>query len=150
MNATVLCLLFVVNADPDCPKAGPEVRVTVIGFLAHQRDKEVHPKAAGIAKLVQTKDKSLTGFDMARTTSKSVPVGDEALFPVCKQCKFKVRVRVEQSGDGRISLTVEPPKHEGSVTYSCKCGAFVPLMTRCVTPDGGKLVIAVMAKPCRK
>jgi hypothetical protein len=48
-----------------------------------------------------------------------------------------------------MTMTVKPPKLD-EITYACACGKFFPIITNHLTPDNERLIIAVMAKPCKK
>jgi len=123
-----------------------EVQVTVLAILANPNDDKVCPKCAPIAAEIQKKEPNLTGFRIERTTVKKVPVGKSVKFPLVG--KVEVIITIESNAkDGKTSLTIEPPTL-GAVTYNCKCGKFFPILTRYITPEGERLIVAVMADLC--
>lgn len=151
MNCSTLIVCLVLSpACAEVPEgADDRVRVTVVGIVATDRDTTIDPRLKGIVQAVQEKEPTLTGFRVVRVSNESVEVGGWADFSVCKEGKLPVRVAVNKSQDGKICITLKPPKHKGSVKYSCVCEKYVPIITRCVTPEGDRLLIAVMATPCR-
>ena len=124
------------------------VRVTVVAILAHDRDNVVDEKLRGIAEEVRKIEPRLTGFRIERFSSESLAVGATRAFPLVEDAK--VKVTVEEKLDGRICLTIHPPRYKGSVKYSCTCGKFVPIITRYKTAANETLIVGVMAQPCRK
>lgn len=129
-----------------CPAEDP-VRVTVVVILATDADTTVDPKLAELAKAVQARDKTLTGFKLVATEAKSVPVGGAHTFELVDKQELKVTVTRPKDADGKISLTIKPPGLE-NVTYGCACDKFFPVVTPHRTKAGEVLIVAVMAKPC--
>jgi len=46
-------------------------------------------------------------------------------------------------------MTIKPPTL-GEITYSTTCEKFFPIVTRYVTKDKERLIIAIMVEPCKK
>jgi len=134
-------LLFIL-----CPTEDP-VRVTVVVVLATDANKTVDPKLAVLAGQVQKRDKTLTGFKIAATEAKSIPVGESHTFELVDKQELKVTVTRSKDANGRICLTIKPPGLE-NVTYGCACDKFFPVVTPHRTKSGEVLILAVMAKPC--
>ena len=107
----------------------------------------VDPKLVDLAKEVQKRDETLTGFKIKATEAKSIPIGDGHCFELLENQVLKVRVERSRDADGRINLTIRPPGLE-HITYHCTCGKFFPVVTPHQTTGGEVLIIAVMAKPC--
>jgi hypothetical protein len=139
----VLAPLFVIL----CPAEDPPVRVTVVIVLATTENTTVDPKLAELAKEVQKRDPKLTGFRIAATDSRSVPVGESFTFELVDREVLKVKVDKPKDAAGRVSLTIKPPGLE-NITYGCTCDKFFPVVTPQTTKAGGVLIVAVMAKPC--
>jgi hypothetical protein len=129
-----------------CPTEDP-VRVTVVVVLATDQNTTVDPKLVDLAKEVQKRDETLTGFKIKATEAKSIPIGDGHCFELLEKQVLKVRVERSRDADGRINLTIRPPGLE-HITYHCTCGKFFPVVTPFQTKGGEVLIIAVMAKPC--
>ena len=91
----------------------------------------------------------MRGFRKERTISKPVKVGGSETFTLVGKAAMQVTVQANTDKDGRVTLTIKPP-NQGEITYACCCGKYFPVITRHVTPDGERLIIAVMAKPCVK
>src|SRR5436305_15162520 len=78
-----------------CPAEDP-VKVTVVVVLATTENSNVDPKLADLAKEVQKRDPKLTGFRVAATEVKSIPVGESAAFSMVE--KQELKVKVERAG----------------------------------------------------
>ena len=52
--------------------------------------------------------------------------------------------------DGRFQMKITPPRM-GDITYTtAACGKFFPIMTRYLTKDNERLIVAVMVKAAKK
>jgi hypothetical protein len=129
-----------------CPMEDP-VRVTIVVVLATDAGTKVDPKLADLAAQVRKRDNTLTGFRLAATEAKSIPVGGAHTFELVDGQELKVTVTRQKDANGRISLMIKPPGLE-NVTYGCACDKFFPVVTPHRTKDGEVLIVAVMAKPC--
>ena len=125
----------------------PPVRVTVVVVLASAAHNEVNPKLAALAQEVQKRHEKLTGFKLAATLQKSIPVGESHTFELADGKSMKVTIDTPKDKAGRIGLTLDAPGL-GEIQYTCVCDKFVPVITPHVTKAGERLVIAVLAKPC--
>ncbi|MGL6096505.1 MAG: hypothetical protein ACRC7O_11995, partial [Fimbriiglobus sp.] len=128
-------------------RADEPVRVTVVVVLATAANSDVDPKLAGLAAEVRKKAPALTGFAVAATLEKSIPVGDDHTFELPEKQSLKVTVERPKGADGRVGLTIAPPGL-GEITYSCACSKFFPVVTPFKTKAGDVMILAVMAKPC--
>ena len=102
--------------------ADDNIRVSVVAILATDKNDEIDPKLEGVAKEVQKHDPKLTGFRIAKMTTKSLPMGGKDDFELCgDQC---LHVVVEKKGDeeGRIQLKITPPRGICDVTTSSASG----------------------------
>jgi hypothetical protein len=145
-----LALLLGVTSLGACPPDDEKVQVKVLAILASEHHKEVAPKLAEFAKHVQKKDKSLTGFRIGRTTDEKLKVGEGKKIPLVDEVQVEVKVSTERTEDGRIKLTIVPPKM-GPITYVCACDVYFPIATQHYVGKGKneeRLFIAIMAKPC--
>jgi hypothetical protein len=129
-----------------CPTDEP-VRVTVVVVLATAQNTTVDPKLVELAKEVQKRDETLTGFKIKAAEARSIPIGDGHTFELLDKEVLRVRVERSRDAEGRINLTIKPPGLE-KITYHCTCGKFFPVVTPYQTKGGEVLIIAVMAKPC--
>ncbi len=125
----------------------PPVRVTVVVVLASATHNEVDPKLVALAQEVQKRHEKLTGFKLAATLQKSIPVGESHTFELADGKSMKVTIDTPKDKAGRIGLTLDAPGL-GEIQYTCVCDKFVPVITPHVTKAGERLVIAVLAKPC--
>ena len=141
MTGAITAILLTV-----CPTDEP-VRVTVVVVLATDQNSRVDPKLVELAKEVQKRDETLTGFKIKAAEAKSIPIGDGYTFELLDKEVLRVRVERSRDADGRINLSIKPPQLE-KITYHCTCGKFFPVVTPYQTKGGEVLIIAVMAKPC--
>ena len=118
-----------------------------MGAQAASQNATVDPKLVDLAKEVQKRDETLTGFRIRATEAKSIPIGDGHAFELVDGKTLRVRVERSRDDEGRINLTIRPPGLE-KITYHCTCGRFFPVVTPCQTKDGEVLIVAIMAKPC--
>jgi len=116
-------LLMSISSGYVCPKTEP-IQVVVLVILATDQNSEVSERLKEIAAEIRKKDPQLTGFSLQTTLNKT----DDA---------------------GRMTITVKPPKLD-EITYTCTCGKFFPIITNHYTIDKQRVIIAVMAKPCKK
>ena|SRR5437868_2195523 len=128
-----------------CPAEDP-VKVTVVVVLATTENSNVDPKLADLAKEVQKRDPKLTGFRVAATEVKSIPVGESHTFELVDKLELKVKVEKPKDANGRVGLTIKPPGLE-NITCGCACDKFFPVVTPHRTKAGEVLIVAVMAKP---
>lgn len=148
MSGTLTAMILVVCYPPGC--AGDEpVKVTVVSVLATTKNRTVDPKLIDLAKEVQKRDPSLTGFRVHSSEAKSIPVGKSAVFKLVEKQELKVKVERPKDENGRVSLTIAPPE-VGEITYACTCDRFFPVVTPYRTVKGETLIVIVMAKPCAK
>jgi len=141
MTAVIATILAI-----GCPTDEP-VRVTVVVVLATAADNTIDKRLVELAKEVQKRDSSLTGFKLKATEAKSIPIGEGDTFELVGAEELKVRVERSKDEDGRIILTIRPPGLD-KITYHCTCGKYFPVVTPYRTKSGEVLIIAVMAKPC--
>lgn len=129
-------------ADP------PPVKVTVVLVLASSAHAEVNPKLRALAEQLQKKNEKLTGFKLAATLEKSIPIGETHTFKLVDGKTMKVTVDSgKDDKTGRVGLTIDAPGL-GEIEYTCVCDKFVPVLTPHVNKKGEQLVIAVLARPC--
>jgi hypothetical protein len=123
------------------------VQITVLAILATDQSPVVDPRLQCIAQKVQKLKPSLTGFQLKRTTSRSVEEGKEYKIPLVD--REVVLVTVEHGADkkNRIGLSVKPPQM-GEITYNCCCGKYLPIWTDYKTKKKESLIIAIMVSPC--
>lgn len=138
------CLLVAASAG-----TAEETRVCVVAILATDRNTTVDEKIQCIAKEVQKKEPTLTGFRLATTNCKPLTAGVKEPFPLIEGELASVVVQAKCKDD-RVRLTVKPPLM-GEITYSTTCGKYFPIVTRYHTRARERLIIAVMVKPeCKK
>jgi len=138
-------------AAPDlptpCPKDEP-IKVIVLVILATDKNSDVDDRLQEIAAEVRKKEPQLTGFRLHKTINRSLKIGEATQAELCGNSKVELLINERTDNEGRMTITVKPPKLE-EITYACTCGKFFPIITNC-HPENQRLIIAVMAKPCKK
>jgi len=134
-----------VGADEKKREQSTKIRVTVIAILASDQHKNIDKEISEIAAEVRKKEPGLTGFKIERTSSKSLRIGQREGFALVEDAEVSVLLKEEENH--RVSITIKPPT-VGDISYSCCCGKYLPVVTRYVTKDNCRLIIAVMVKPC--
>jgi hypothetical protein len=146
---TVLPLLAALMGGDPPDKAPEEIRVTIVAILATtDKNAKVDPELAEIAKEVQKKDPTLTGFRLHRMSSKAVPVGGKDSFDLVD--KEAAVVCIKACGkDDKPCIKVKP-SHVDDITCSLCCGKYWPIMTNYQTKKKERLIIAIMVETCGK
>ena len=127
-----------------------ERQITVVAVLATDKNTQVDPRVKSIAEEVQKIEPGLTGFRVVRTTAKAIAVGARETFPLVDNEVLAVVIQQaggkEKEKDERVRLAVKAPL-AGEITYTTCCSKFFPIMTRYLTKDNERLIIAIMCKP---
>lgn len=148
MVTFLAAILFSVSAaGHSCPKTDV-VQVYILAILATEKNSSVHDKLKEIAGEVRKKDPSLTGFDLHKTINKTLKIGESEEIELIGKARVSITVNEKTDDEGRMTITVRPPKLD-EITYACTCGKFFPIITNYYTSDKQRLIIAVMAKPCK-
>jgi hypothetical protein len=145
MFGLLAATLVAAGLRPVC--GDPPIRVTVVVVLASTTNTTVDPKLTDLAKKVQKRDPKLTGFRLVTSEGKSIPVGGSSGFELVDGKDLTVKVEKPKDENGRVGLTIKSPD-VGSVSYTCVCDKFFPIVTPHKTKTGETLIVVVMAKPC--
>jgi hypothetical protein len=132
---------------PSMPPAMEPVRVTVVVIYASSEHADSDPRLAELAREIQKREPGYTCFKLVQMLQKSIPIGESHRFALPDKQTLKVTAERPRDNDNRVCLSIEPPGF-GSITYSCTCNKFLPLITPHQTADGQRLILAIMAKPC--
>src|SRR5690349_3973744 len=133
------------------PSRADDVRVTIVAVKASDRSHDVNAKLKELAREVQKRDPSLTGYSIAQTTCKAVNVGQKESFKLIGD-DVTADITVLQKDDSRqrVRLAVKAPL-VGEVTYLTSYDNFSPIATRYLTPnDRERLIVAIMVRPVAK
>ena len=139
-----------IAAACDPPGEQKKIDVTVLAIMVSSQYKGIPPKLAEFAKHVRKKDATLTGFRLERTSSKKLELGQTKSFLLVDQQVVEVTVNRERNEQGRITLTIKPPK-QNQITYACVCNKYFSMATSYYVGKGKsreQLFLAVMASPC--
>jgi hypothetical protein len=150
----LLCLAFVAavaTAISACPPAEEEIEIKVVAIMASEHKTTIEPKLAGFAKHAQKTNAKLTGFRVDRSNSLKLKLGETHKFELVGKEVLDVTVNKERNKDGKVVLTIKPPKLD-QITYECVCDKYFSMATGHYEGKGKdreQLFIAVMAKPCQ-
>ena len=131
------------------PCRAENVQVTIVAVLANDRDGKVDEKIKCIADEARKRDPSLTGFRLARSSCKSLPVGSKETFALVDDEVAVVTIKHGADKDDMVEMTVKAPR-VGEIVYSVKCGKCFAILSRYQTKDNDRLIIGIMVKPCNK
>jgi hypothetical protein len=139
------------------PEARAEDRqICVVAILATDKNTQVDPRVKCIAEEVQKVEPGLTGFRVAQTSCKGVAVGKRETFALVDSEMLTVLLQQISGKEGgkdkegeRARLSVKAPL-QGEIAYTTCCSKFFPIMTRYLTKDNERLIIAIMVKPAKK
>jgi len=150
MTSLIAALLLISPACCAEPKAPSEpIQVVVLVILASDQNENVHERIREIAAEIRKKSPQLKSFDLHRTISKMIRLGESIPVEVIDNVKIDLTLNEKTDDEGRVTMTVKTPKLD-EITYACTCGKFFPIITNHVTEDKHRLIIAIMAKPCKK
>src|ERR1051326_1547960 len=131
-----LALLAVAPAHADDTR----IKVTVVAILASSKHDKVDDRLKELAPALKKKDASWTGFEVERTSTASLKVGDKKSFKLVDDTEVTVEIK-SRDESGVVSLQLKPPTL-GDVDYSCCCEKFFPIVTRYDTKSDKRLIIA--------
>jgi len=124
-----------------------DVRVTVIAILASDRSTEIDPKLKEVAKEVQKREPSLTGFRLEKTEVRNINIGQKESIALFAKEGHATDVKLIAKDDSKKKVTIEvKPPMIGAITYATVYDKFFPIVTRAVI-NGERLIVAVMVKP---
>ena len=146
--ALLIALISCIDEPCPAPKSEP-IKVMVLVILGTDKEDAINERLKEIAPELKKKDKTLTGFDLHKTINSTIKMGESITLELIDQAKITVMVSEKTDDEGRATITIKPPKLE-EITYGCTCGKFFPILTNYYTADNKRLIIAVMAKPCKK
>jgi hypothetical protein len=149
-SLAAVVLLLGVSSLGACPK-DDEIEVKVLAILASEHHTEVNQRLTEFAKQVRKKEPKLTGFKLDRSTSVPFKLGETKKFEMPGGDVVEVTVNKERDENGRITLTITPPKLK-PIVYECACDKYFSIATQQFVgkdKDREQLFVAVMAKPCK-
>jgi hypothetical protein len=146
---SMLAFLVSTQSAFGAAKEDPPIKVMVLVILGNDKNTEINERLREIAPELKKKDPKLTGFSLFRTSNPSMKMGESKQIDLIDKEELKVTVNEKTDDAGNVTITIKPPKVD-AITYSCTCGKFFPVFTNYYTADNKRLIIAVMAKPCKK
>jgi hypothetical protein len=143
-------LLFVAQLLVPATAKAQDVRVTVVTILATDKNTNTDPKLKDLAHDVKTREPSLTGFRIGKTSHRDISIGQKEAIKLFDDKDYSADVKLIAKDDSnkRVELEIKPPT-VGAITYKTAYDKYFPIVTRAVV-DGERLIIAVMVKPAEK
>jgi hypothetical protein len=148
-RAAALLLLTAAVFVPAAARA-QDVRVTVVTILATDKNTFIDPKLKDLAHDVKSREPSLTGFRIGKTSHRDINIGQKEAIKLFDDKDYSTDVKLIAKDDSnkRVELEVKPPT-VGAITYKTTYEKYFPIVTR-ATVDGERLIIAIMVKPAEK
>lgn len=143
----VLAGLALTTQGYACPKA-PNVKVTLVVILASEEGSTIDKRLKQVAEEIQKVNPNLKSFELKKMFERSVPPGEMVHFDLVEGKKATVVIKHGADDSNKVSLAVTPPEG-GEIVYSTVCGKFLPIVTRCETKAGKRLILAVCVQPCK-
>ena len=140
-------LTGMVSACP-CHDEKDPVKVTLVVILASEDGNTVDPRLKAIAEEVQKLNPTLKSFTLKSMQSKSLKAGEKVSMPLVENKKLDMQIKHGADKDNRVSLSIFVP-NMGEIEYQSVCGKFLPIVTRCKTKEGERLILAIRLQPCR-
>jgi hypothetical protein len=135
-------------ACPHCHDEKDPVKVTLVVILASEEGNTIDPRLKAIAQEVQKRNPSLKSFALKHMENKSLKPGEKVSLPLVESRKVDMVIKHGADKDNRVSLCVVIP-NMGEIEYQTVCGKFLPIVTRCKTKAGERLILAIRVQPCR-
>ena len=149
-RAARVCLLMTCVVAPTAlaKEPAPRVKVTVVEILANDRDDEVDPRLKCVAEEVRKLNPQLKGFKLMSMASRSLRADEKTEFSLVEGQVAQVVIRQLADEHNKVSLAITPPR-QGEIVYRATCGKFLPIVTRFMTRDNERLILAVRVQPCQ-
>jgi hypothetical protein len=125
------------------------VKVTVVLILARDSGNEIDHQLENIAKEVRKlhPNLNLKSFKLKHWEVKSLAADEKAVFDLVDKKTATIVVKHGADGENRVGLAVIAPE-QGEIVYRCACGKFLPIITRCQSKSGERLILAIRVQPC--
>ncbi len=124
------------------------IEVTVVTILASTNG-GVGKNLEKIAEAVQQKNPEFKGFVLKKLERETLGKGKKHVFPLMDKEVLEVKVEEKTDDQGRPILTIKAPT-VAELKYGCCCGVYFPILTKYETPNGERLIVAIMTKHCPK
>jgi hypothetical protein len=136
------------QACPHCHDEKDPVKVTLVVILASEEGDTIDPRLKAIAQEVQRRNPNLKSFTLKHMEIKSLKPGEKVSLPLVEKRKVDMVIKHGANKDNRVSLAIFVP-NMGEIEYQTVCGKFLPIVTRCKTKAGERLILAIRVQPCR-
>jgi hypothetical protein len=140
--------LSIASAGPCCHDEKDPVKVTLVVILASEEGNTIDPRLKAIAQEVQKLNPNLKSFALKQMESRSLKPNEKVAWELQEKRKVDMMIKHGADKDNRISLCVVIP-NMGEVEYQSVCGKFLPIVTRCKTKAGERIILAIRVEPCR-
>ena len=148
-GAAILCGTALLSAAAPVRGEDGEIKVTIVAVLASSRHQNIDPRLKELAVGLKKKNPKWTGFEVERSACASIKVGGEATVKIMDDFKVTIEIKERNPATGCVSFMIKPDT-VSELGYTCCCDKFFPVITRYDTKDKDRLVLAIMAKPCKK
>lgn len=143
---SVLLAILVLGVLVRPVRAEEEISVTVLVMVATEKNSVVEEKLKTLCESIKAKEPKLTGLTLAQTHNEKIKIGGSKEIDLGNEKKFIVTI-VQKKDSDKVTLKVRPPVG-GEISYTCNCGAYLPVCTGITNANGDRIIVAVMAKPC--
>jgi hypothetical protein len=116
------------GAQAQAKQPEPKVKITVAVILANSRCQCVHPLLTKVAAEVQTKEPTLTGFNLVCMMDMSLAGNAKGSFTCVEGATVDVQVHHCMDKENKICLAVTPPL-QNEIVYKTVCSKFLVLIT---------------------
>jgi hypothetical protein len=144
----LIALTGMAHACPCCHDEKDPIKVTLVVILASEEGNTIDPQLKAIAAEVRKMNPNLKSFTLKSMQSKSLKPGEKVSLPLVENKKLDMLVKHGADKDNRVSLSIFIP-NMSEIEYQTVCGKFLPIVTRCKTKEGERLILAIRVQPCR-
>lgn len=145
MRSALLSAILLAFVTPIFP-AEEEISVTTLVMIATEKNAVVEEKLKSISESIRVKEPKLTGLTLAHTYHQNIKIGASKEIDLGDDKKFTITL-IQKKDSDKVTLRLRPPVG-GEISYTCSCGAYVPVCTGLTNANGDRIIVAVMAKPC--
>ncbi len=146
----LLILAAVTGMAQACPCHDEKdpIKVTLVVILASEEGNTIDKRLQAIAEEVRKLNPNLKSFTLKHMESKSLKPGEKVAWELLEKRKLDLLIKHGADKDNRVNLCAFIP-NMGEIEYQTVCGKFLPIVTRCKTKAGERIILAIRVQPCR-
>jgi hypothetical protein len=141
-------LTTLAHACPCCVDDKDPVKVTLVVIFASEEGNTIDKELKAVAEEVQKMNPNFKSFKLHTMQSKSLKPGEKVSMPIVENKKLDMLIKNGADKNNRVTLSIFPPEI-GEIEYQTVCGKFLPIVTRCKTKAGERIILAIRVQPCR-